>query len=73
MKVLVKLKNDIVKHPWVYLMFLPVAAFYILFCYVPMGGAVIAFNDYSPRAGIFGSEWVSNGSLNSSATSISSA
>ncbi len=58
MKVLVKLKNDIVKHPWVYLMFLPVAAFYILFCYVPMGGAVIAFNDYSPRAGIFGSEWV---------------
>ena len=46
MKVLVKLKNDIVKHPWVYLMFLPVAAFYIIFCYVPMGGAIIAFIIY---------------------------
>lgn len=58
LKVLRRLKKDIAIHPWIYLMFLPVAAFYIVFCYVPMGGAIIAFNDFSPRAGILGSEWV---------------
>lgn len=58
LKVLRRLKKDIAIHPWIYLMFLPVAAFYIVFCYVPMGGAIIAFNDFSPRTGILGSEWV---------------
>lgn len=29
----------------------------LLFKYVPMGGIVIAFKDYVPRKGIFGSEW----------------
>lgn len=30
----------------------------ILFCYVPMGGIIIAFKDYNYRDGIFGSPWV---------------
>ena len=29
-----------------YLMFLPVIAFYLVFCYAPMSGIVIAFADY---------------------------
>lgn len=29
-----------------------------LFAYVPMGGIIIAFEKYSPRKGILGSEWV---------------
>lgn len=29
-----------------------------VFCYIPMFGIVIAFKDYSPRKGIFGSDWV---------------
>ena len=29
----------------------------LLFRYVPMGGIVIAFKNYKPRLGIFGSEW----------------
>ncbi|HIU49150.1 MAG TPA: sugar ABC transporter permease [Candidatus Avimonoglobus intestinipullorum] len=39
-------------------MVVPVLVFYIVFCYVPMYGALIAFQDYSPAAGMMGSEWV---------------
>lgn len=42
----------------IYLMILPALMFYTLFCYKPMYGAIIAFKDYSPRAGIWGSPWV---------------
>ena len=30
----------------------------IIYCYVPMGGVVIAFQKYKPAKGIFGSRWV---------------
>ena len=40
------------------LMFLPVLAYYILFHYGPMYGLQIAFRDFKPRQGFFGSEWV---------------
>jgi putative aldouronate transport system permease protein len=30
----------------------------IVFCYIPMGGILIAFKDFSARKGIFGSPWV---------------
>lgn len=53
-----KLKNDISKHKWAYIMMLPVVLYYIIFCYVPMFGTIIAFENYSPRKGMFGSEWV---------------
>ena len=39
-------------------MIIPVIAFYAVFCYTPMYGAVIAFKDYSPGLGIFGSSWI---------------
>jgi putative aldouronate transport system permease protein len=39
-------------------MALPVMAFYIVFHYFPMYGAMIAFKDFSPRLGILGSHWV---------------
>ena len=32
-------------------------AFVVVFCYLPMGGIVVAFKDYSVRKGIFGSDW----------------
>ena len=41
-----------------YLMALPVAVYYLIFAYWPMYGAVIAFQQFSPSAGIFGSKWV---------------
>jgi putative aldouronate transport system permease protein len=41
-----------------WLMFLPVAVFYILFKYTPMLGLVIAFKNYTFYEGIWGSQWV---------------
>ena len=29
-----------------------------VFAYIPMGGIIVAFQKYSPRKGILGSEWV---------------
>ena len=47
------------KQNWeLYLMIIPVIAYYIVFCYVPMYGAIIAFENYSPGKGILGSKWV---------------
>ena len=41
-----------------YLMMVVPLVYYIVFCYVPMFGIVIAFQKYSPRLGFFRSEWV---------------
>lgn len=30
----------------------------LIYCYIPMGGVILAFKDYSIRKGIWGSEWV---------------
>ena len=41
-----------------YLMLIPVIAYYAIFCYGPMYGLQIAFKDYSPALGILKSPWV---------------
>lgn len=51
---LVKMWN----YKWIYLMLLPVMAYYIVFRYAPMYGITIAFKNYNIFKGIFGSEWV---------------
>lgn len=57
-KIFYHLKMDVKRHFYIYLMLIPVIAFYVIFCYAPMGGAIIAFKDFSPRKGIWGSDWV---------------
>lgn len=37
---------------------IPVVVYYIVFCYMPMYGALIAFKDFSPKLGVMGSPWV---------------
>jgi len=41
-----------------YLMLLPMAAYYIIFHYAPMYGATIAFKKFNPMLGIMKSPWV---------------
>lgn len=41
-----------------YIMLIPVVAWYLIFCYAPMGGLVIAFKKFSAIRGIWGSPWV---------------
>ena len=53
-----RIGRDLRVNKYVYIMMIPVLAFLIVFSYVPMYGIVIAFNNYSPAKGIFGSEWV---------------
>ncbi|MDD9267150.1 ABC transporter permease [Paenibacillus sp. GCM10023248] len=49
---------DIRKNKLLYVMLVPVLLYYIVFHYAPMYGAVIAFKDFTPRLGIWGSDWV---------------
>lgn len=51
------------RHKYAYLMAVPMLLFYILFSYVPMYGAIIAFKDFSPNLGILGSPWTAQGGL----------
>jgi putative aldouronate transport system permease protein len=41
-----------------YILFIPVALYYLIFAYVPMSGVIIAFKDYSLRLGIWESPWI---------------
>lgn len=52
------LMKDLKKYKYIYIMAIPVMVYYILFCYWPMYGAQIAFKDFSPGTGIWGSPWV---------------
>ena len=54
----VKLKRNFARYKYIYLMLLPVLIYYGIFCYGPMGGTVIAFQNYKPALGIEGSPWV---------------
>ncbi len=66
-------KNPAIKHPvpfgtrvikdWkrfrpIYLLALVGIAYYFIFCYLPMCGILIAFENYKPLKGFFRSEWV---------------
>lgn len=50
--------SDLRKNYQLYLMVILPTLYIILFKYVPMYGSQIAFKDFTPMKGIFGSEWV---------------
>lgn len=56
---LVKNLNYVKRNYQLYLFFtLPPLLLLIIFKYIPIGGILIAFEDYNPIAGILGSDWV---------------
>jgi putative aldouronate transport system permease protein len=50
--------RDWKQHWMLYLMAVPLIAFFIIFAYLPMGGVLMAFENYKPKLGILGSQWV---------------
>ena len=52
------LRQDFVRNRTVYLMAVPVVAFFLIFYYVPLFGLIISFKRFTPALGIFGSPWV---------------
>ncbi|HZJ83747.1 MAG TPA: ABC transporter permease subunit [Clostridia bacterium] len=50
--------NDWKKHWNLYLLVLPVLAYYIIWSYGPMYGILVAFKEFSPKKGIWGSSFV---------------
>jgi putative aldouronate transport system permease protein len=48
---------EIKKNKILYMMFLPVALYFLLFAYVPMPGIIIAFKEFTYDGLIFGSKW----------------
>ena len=55
--VFVKFGQKFWRSKYLLLMILPAIAFYIIFCYVPMYGVLMAFKDFRPRLGIWNSPW----------------
>ena len=48
----------VVQHKWLYFLIRPGIIYFIMFRYIPMGGLIIAFKEYSPFKGIWASPWV---------------
>lgn len=55
---LVDIKKDWKKNKAIYFLALPTVIYFIIWNYIPMAGIVLAFEDYSPRGGVTGSEWI---------------
>jgi putative aldouronate transport system permease protein len=55
---LAKIASRVWKYRELYLLLLPTLLFFVVFSYIPYGGLLMAFQDFSPRRGIWGSEWV---------------
>ncbi len=53
-----RFKADMKRNYALYLLIIPVLVYYFIFYYKPMYGAIIAFKEFNPTEGIFGSPWV---------------
>ena len=53
-----RLKLDLQRNYQAYLMVLSSIVLIFIFCYIPMYGVLMAFENYRPQLGVLGSEWV---------------
>lgn len=51
-------KKSIKKDIWLYIMFIPVFIWIVVFLYFPKFGLLMAFQDFRPLRGFWGSDWV---------------
>jgi putative aldouronate transport system permease protein len=49
--------QEIIRNKVLYLMFLPVACYFLIFAYFPMAGSVVAFKEFNFKGGLFFSPW----------------
>ena len=52
------ISKDFKRNKYLYLLALPAIIYYIVYHYIPMYGATIAFKNFQPQLGIDGSPWV---------------
>lgn len=52
------IRRVLARDKYLLLMFLPFFVYYVIFHYIPMTGAVIAFKDFRPGHGIYYGQWV---------------
>ena len=53
-----RLLNIMWRHRWIYIMLIPPITYYIVFRYIPLFNAQIAFRDFKPLLGVVRSPWV---------------
>ena len=49
----IDIRRDFHKNWQIYLMILPIIVYFFVFSYLPMGGVVIAFKNYSPANNVY--------------------
>ena len=52
------IKKDWIRNRAVYFLAIPIFLYFLIWNYIPMAGIVLAFEDYSARGGVTGSEWI---------------
>lgn len=50
--------KELIRNKFLYLLTLPAILFFIIFSYIPMIGIIIAFEDFNPMKGLFGSKLI---------------
>ncbi|MBW7457505.1 ABC transporter permease [Paenibacillus sepulcri] len=53
-----RLWASLLQHKWMYVLALPGVLYFILFKFVPFWGLLIAFKEYNPYKGLWGSPWI---------------
>ncbi len=51
-------RRSVWRHRWLYLLMAPTLIYFVIFKYVPLWNAQIAFKDFKPLLGVWGSPWV---------------
>ncbi|HOJ10435.1 MAG TPA: ABC transporter permease subunit [Clostridiales bacterium] len=57
-RIMISLTRELKQNYQLYILVLPAVLYFLIFCYIPMYGAQIAFKEFVPHQGILASKWV---------------